>query len=123
METVYTKEELTECLKAGKAALVKSTYAEEIRKNYEKRRKKKMGLVAGAALVVAGLAAAPFTGGMSLGGTAAGAAAMGLTIGTLTMSTAELAIICGTILAREGIFQRCKVTFNSNGSVTIEPTT
>ena len=49
----------------------------------------------GALALIGGIAAAPFTGGVSLAGSVAGATAMGLTVGTINISTAELAMILG----------------------------
>ena len=70
MKTVYTKEQLEETLKKGEKALVKGSLASEIRKKYETRKKvRKSTAIAGGAIAVAGLVAAPFTGGTSLVGT------------------------------------------------------
>ena len=71
MKTVYTKEELAETLNKGETALVKGSLASEIRKKYETRKKvRKSTAIAGGAIAVAGIVAAPFTGGTSLVGTA-----------------------------------------------------
>ena len=71
MKTVYTKEQLEETLKKGEKALVKGSLASEIRKKYETRKKvRKSTAITGGAIAVAGLVAAPFTGGTSLVGTA-----------------------------------------------------
>ena len=122
MKTVYTKEQLAETLKKGETALVKGSLASEIRKKYETRKKARKGAaITGGAIAVAGLVAAPFTGGTSLVGTAAGLGAMGLTIGTITISIGELALLLGAALAAYGIYKNCKVKFNMDGSVTIEP--
>ena len=122
MKTVYTKEELAETLKKGETALVKGSLASEIREKFEKRKKvRKSTAIAGATIAVAGVVAAPFTGGTSLAGTAVGLGAMGLTIGTITISIGELALLLGAGLAAYGIYKKCKVTFNKDGSVTIEP--
>ena len=122
IKTVYTKEELAETLKKGETALVKGSLASEIRKKYETRKKvRKSTAIAGGAIAVAGIVAAPFTGGTSLAGTAVGLGAMGLTIGTITISIGELALLLGAGLAVYGIYKKCKVTFNKDGSVTIEP--
>ena len=122
MKTVYTKEQLEETLKKGEKALVKGSLASEIRKKYETRKKVRKGAaIAGGAIAVAGIVAAPFTGGTSLAGTAVGLGAMGLTIGTITISIGELALLLGAGLAAYGIYKKCKVTFNKDGSVTIEP--
>ena len=122
MKTVYTKEQLEETLKKGEKALVKGSLASEIRKKYETRKKVRKGAaIAGGAIAVAGIVAAPFTGGTSLVGTAAGLGAMGLTIGIITISIGELALLLGAALAAYGIYKNCKVKFNMDGSVTIEP--
>ena len=121
MKTVYTKEELAETLKKGETALVKGSLASEIREKFEKRKKVRKGAaIAGGAIAVAGIAAAPFTGGTSLVGTAVGLGAMGLT-GTFIISIGELALLLGAALAAYGIYKNCKVKFNMDGSVTIEP--
>ena len=122
MKTVYTKEELAETLKKGETALVKGSLASEIREKFEKRKRVRKGAaIAGGASAVAGIVAAPFTGGTSLVGTAAGLGAMGLSIGTITISIGKLALLLGAALAAYGIYKKCKVTFNMDGSVTIEP--
>ena len=122
MKTVYTKEQLEETLKKGETALVKGSLASEICEKYKTRKKVcKSTAIAGGAIAVAGLVAAPFTGGTSLAGTAVGLGAMGLTIGTITISIGELALLLGAGLAVYGIYKKCKVTFNKDGSVTIEP--
>ena len=122
MKTVYTKEQLEETLKNGETALVKGSLASEIRKKYETRKKvRKSTAITGGAVAIAGLVAAPFTGGTSLVGTAVGLGAMGLTIGTITISIGELALLLGAALAAYGIYKNCKVKFNMDGSVTIEP--
>ena len=122
MKTVYTKEQLEETLKKGETALVKGSLASEIRKKYETKIKvRKRTRIAGGAIAVAGIVAAPFTGGTSLGGTAVALGAMGLTIGTITISIGELALLLGAALAAYGIYKNCKVTFNKDGSVAIEP--
>ena len=54
-------------------------------------------------------------------GSAVALGAMGLTIGTITISIGELALLLGAGLAAYGIYKGCKVTFNKDGSVTIEP--
>ena len=121
MKTVYTKEELAETLKKGETALVKGSLASEIRKKYETRKKvRKSTAITGGAIAVAGLVAAPFTGGTSLVGTAVGLGAMGLT-GTFIISIGELALLLGAALAAYGIYKNCKVTFNKDGSITVEP--
>ena len=122
IKTVYTKEELAETLKKGETALVKGSLASEIRKKYERRKKvRKSTAITGGAIAVAGLVAAPFTGGTSLVGSAVALGAMGLTIGTITISIGELALLLGAALVAYGIYKNCKVTFNKDGSITVEP--
>ena len=122
IKTVYTKEELAETLKKGETALVKGSLASEIRKKYETRKKvRKSTAITGGAIAVAGLVAAPFTGGTSLVGSAVALGAMGLTIGTITISIGELALLLGASLAAYWIYKNCEVKFNMDGSVTIEP--
>ena len=122
MKTVYTKEQLEETLKKVETALVKGSLASEIRKKYETKIKvRKRTRIAGGAIAVAGLVAAPFTGGTSLVGSAVALGAMGLTLGTITISIGELALLLGAALAAYGIYKNCKVTFNKDGSITIEP--
>lgn len=119
MVTVYTKEELKAALRRKETRIVcKGRLAEGIRK---KRKIKKTCIVGGAVLTAAGIAASPFTGGASLGFSAMGLAATGLTIGSLTLSAVELAMILGFGLAVYGIHKGCKVKFNKDGSVEIDP--
>ena len=102
--------------------MVKGSLASEIREKFEKRKKvRKSTAIAGATIAVAGVVAAPFTGGTSLVGSAVALGAMGLTIGTITISIGELALLLGAALAAYGIYRNCKVKFNMDGSVTIEP--
>lgn len=115
MVTVYTKEQLTNALKAKEnKILCKGEIAKEI-----KNRKKTTNAakIAGIATAVAGLVAIPFTGGLS-----SGLSLMGLTVGSVTLTTAELALIIGGGLAALGIcLMGLKVTINVDGTVTIEP--
>lgn len=101
-------------LEAGERTIIaKGELAQEIRKISKRKKGAKIG---GGLLAVGGLLAAPFTGGTSLAATAAG-----LTIGSLTISALELAIIVGGAVAITGIVKGCKkVTFNLDGSVTME---
>ena len=113
---------MAETLKKGETALVKGSLASEIRKKYKTRKKvRKSTAITGGAIAVAGLVAAPFTGGTSLVGSAVALGAMGLTIGTITISIGELALLLGASLAAYGIYKNCEVKFNMDGSVTIEP--
>ena len=72
MTTVYTKEELQKAIKRKEFPIsCRGEIAEQLKKRKKRSKAAKLG---GAAVVIAGLAALPFTGGAS-----AGAAAMGLT--------------------------------------------
>lgn len=94
----------------------------ELAKTMRKKSKVKKGATIGSALlIVGGIIAIPFTGGASAGITAMGLTAAGLTIGTVTISAAELAILCGFVLGLTGILIGAKITFNSDGTVTVEP--
>ncbi len=116
MITVYSKEELEKALKAKeKHILIKGTYAENLKKQIQKKKnnKKKLGITS-IAIAAASLAAIPFTGGTSI---AAGA----MTAGGLTISAAELAIIGGFSLAGIALLKGYrKVKFNPDGSVELE---
>lgn len=84
MTTVYTKEELKETLKKGETALVKGSLASEICEKYKTRKKiRKSTAIVGGDIDVAGIVAAPFTGGTSLAWAAVGLGAMGLTINNI----------------------------------------
>ena len=114
-KTVYSTSELEEAIKAGETKLLlKGEIAEMIRK---RKARKKRTLIGGLALAAAGLAALPFTMGAStpllIGG-------LGLTIGTVTISAAELAILVGGSIAIIGLCKDYTITFNSDGSVTLE---
>ena len=115
LKVVYTTKELEEAIKAGETKLLaKGELAEKIR-NQKKRKNRR--LIGGLALAAAGLVALPFTWGAStpllLGG-------LGLTIGTVTISAAELAILVGGSIAIIGLCKDYTITFNSDGSVTLE---
>ena len=90
MKHVYNVAQFESAISQGETNLVlHGDIADKIIKEAnEKRKKKKRAVIAGGALAVGGLLAAPFTGGASLVGTAAG-----LTIGGITITAAELAII------------------------------
>lgn len=114
-KTVYSTAELEEAIKAGETKLLlKGEIAEMIRK---RKARKKRTLIGGLALAAAGLVALPFTWGAStpllIGG-------LGLTIGTVTISAAELAILVGGSIAIIGLCRDYTITFNSDGSVTLE---
>ena len=112
MITVYSKDEFRAAVKAGeKKIVVKGPFADEIKKKI--KRTKKVGIAASAGALI-GLIMAPFTGGGSL-------AVFGLTVGGLTISIGELAIIVGGGLAYKAMHEGYKkITFNPDGSVTIE---
>ena len=129
MVTVYTKEELAKAIENKTTKILcKGDVANEITKEFlDKRKKNRLGTLAGIAMIVAGTVALPFTGGMSAAGIAAGAgiaaiaARAGLKLGPIEMSPGELAIICGTIIAVVAILRGARVTFNKDGSVIVEP--
>lgn len=103
MRTVRTEEELKAAFAARESKIiVKGQMAEKMIK---KAKTKKAARIGGIALVVASLAALPFTGGASAAGVAAG-----LTAG-LTVSTGELAILCGFALGMYGIYKGSKVKY------------
>lgn len=119
MITISTKEELKNALERKETQIIATG---ELAKSMRRRSKVRKGTaIGGAALVIAGIVAIPFTGGASAGLTAMGLTATALTIGTVTISTAELAILCGFTLGLAGLLTGARVTFNSDGSVTIEP--
>lgn len=132
MVTVYTKEELAKAIENKTTKILcKGDVANEITKEFlDKRKKNRLGTLAGIAMIVAGTVALPFTGGMSAVGIAVGAgtasiasiiAKTGLKLGPVDISTGELAIICGTIIAVVAILKGARVTFKSDGSVIVEP--
>ena len=99
--------------------VVKGAFAEELKKKAtHQKRAKKGAIIGGGALVLGGLALAPFTGGASAAGAAAGATA--LTVGSLSLTTAELAIIVGGGIAMAGLLKGYNIKFNRDGSVTLE---
>lgn len=117
--TVFTKSELARALEQGNTATVKGSLATEIRQRYETRKKVKTGAtIASVAMIVAGIAAIPFTAGASVGGMLAGFTALG---GAVSISAAELAIITGGLIAAYGIAKGARVKLNNDGSVTVEP--
>ena len=101
MIVVRTKEELQEAVKNKTTSIrIEGPYAKEFANTIRSRKRKaktakKTAMGVGALALIVGIAAAPFTGGVSLAGSVAGATAMGLTVGTITISTAELAMILG----------------------------
>ena len=101
MIVVRTKEELQEAVKNKTTSIrIEGPYAKEFANTIRSRKRKaktakKIAMGVGALALIGGIAAAPFTGGVSLAGSVAGATAMGLTVDTITISTAELAMILG----------------------------
>ncbi len=88
------------------------------------KRRKQMSVAAkvgGGLLIAASAIAIPFSGGASSAGMVTGAGMMGLTIGSVSISSLDLAIIVGGALGMYGIHNKCKVTFNSDGTVVVEP--
>ena len=119
MITVYSKEEFKSAVKAGeKKIVVKGAFAEELKKKATRQKKAKKGaIIGGGALVLGGLALAPFTGGASVAGAVAGATALG----AFSLTTAQLAIIVGGGIAMTALIKGYKrIKFNTDGSVTIE---
>ncbi|MDD7135182.1 MAG: hypothetical protein PUH82_02295 [Bacteroidales bacterium] len=115
MTTVSTKQELISAIeRREKQIIATGEIAASIRKKVKVKKSAKVG---GLVLAIGGLLAIPFTGGASAGLTAAG---MALTVGTVTVSTAELAILCGFVLAYKAI-GNSKVEFMPNGHVIITP--
>jgi hypothetical protein len=114
VKTVYSKEEFAKAIKSGEThIMVKGVLAETLLK---RRRRKKAALIGGGIIFLAGLAAAPFTGGASA---VAGATALTVTAGTVTVcvTAAELAILCGTGLAAYGLYKdrKIKLAFRPEG--------
>ena len=115
MTIVSTKQELISAIERREKQI---TATGEIAASIRRKVKVKKGAkVGGVVLAIGGLLAIPFTGGASAGLTAAG---MALTVGTVTVSTAELAILCGFVLAYKAI-GKSKVEFMPNGHVIITP--
>ena len=113
--TVYSKKELDNAYASGeRKIIVKGEFAQQIRTRC--KIKKASHLTAGL-IAVAGIAAAPFTGGTSLLATG-----VGLTAGPITINTVELAMIIGGGLAhtalKEGKLKT--ISYGLDGSVTME---
>lgn len=108
MKTIRTKEELEIAIKNGERKfLCQGVLGETLKQVLEReQKKKKTATVLGSLAVIGGIAAIPFTGGVSAIGAAA---AIGLTIGALTISLGELALILGAALAAYGISKNRKV--------------
>ena len=113
--TVRTKEQL-------KAAINRKEFpirgvGEAAQMLIKKKKKAKRAKIAGGLIALAGIAALPFTAGMS-----STAVAAGLTIGGggIVISTAELAILVGGGVATLGVLKGRKVQLHADGSVLIE---
>lgn len=118
MKTVSTKSELKRAIEQNQFPIkCIGDVAKQLRR---KKKNSKAGKMVGAALIVAGIATLPFTGGASATGIAAGASALVLGGGTLAISTAELAILVGGGIATLGILKGRKVRLCSDGSVVVE---
>ena len=119
MKTVYTKTALIKAFEEKEQVICAKGHVARIIKSKIKRRKYQ-AILSGVILCGISLAAIPFTGGFSSAGVATGVSVFGLTMGSVTITTAELAIICGTILGLGSIIAGAKVTFSSD-HVIIEP--
>ena len=114
MITVYNKQELQEALKnKGQKIRVEGSYANELaQKIHRKKKVSKAVMVGGAVVALGGLAAAPFTGGASLGATA------------VTLTTAQLALILGVSASLLGyaIHKKYKITIkrDKDGGTVVE---
>lgn len=125
MKTISTKNELRNAIE-NKLFPIKCV-GEIGRQLTKKKKAAKKAKIAGLAMIAAGIAAIPFTGGASAAGVASGMGAMGLTAtgltiggGTVAITTAELAILVGGSAAVLGILKGRKVRLQSDGSVIIE---
>lgn len=114
MVIVSTKKELKAAIDSREPKIIA---VGDLAKSIRSKSKRKKGLrIGGIALAIAGVALIPLT-----GGTSAGLTAMGLTIGSASVSVAELAIICGCVVASIGALKGAKVILKPDGSVEIEP--
>ena len=112
--TVRTKEQLKTAIERKEFPILCVGKAAEML--IKKKKKAKRAKIAGGLIALAGIAALPFTAGVS--STAIGA---GLTIGAggVVISTAELSILVGGGVAVLGILKGRNVKLNRNGSVLI----
>lgn len=116
---ITTKDEFKSALKRKERRIL---VGGDLAKKFKRRKQISVAAkVGGGLLIVASAIAIPFTGGASTAGMVAGAGMMGLTAGAVTISTAELAIIVGGTIALYGLYRGCKVTFNNDGTVVVEP--
>lgn len=115
MRTVSTTKQLEDGIKSGEKIF--HCEGELARKLRKAQKTKKIAKWGGGVLVLASIAAIPFTGGASAAGIVAG-----LTVGTVTISTAELAILVGGAVALVAILKdkKVKLVFNKDGSVELE---
>ncbi len=99
MKTVRTEEELKAAFAAKEdKIIVKGEMAEKM---VSKAKTAKAANIGGLAIIVASLAAVPFTGGASIGGVSAG----------ITLTASELAILCCFALGIYGIHKGSKVKY------------
>lgn len=90
MRTVTTEEELADAVKGGESEIeVQGDLAKRV---HAARRRRKAARIGGGLLLVGGIAAAPFTGGLSL-------AASGASVGTICAVSAGAALL---LAIREG---------------------
>lgn len=117
--TVSTKEQLKTAIERKEFPIRCIGAAAEML--IKKKKRAKRAKLAGGLMALAGIAAIPFTAGLSSSAVAAGLTA-GLTIGGggIAISTAELAILVGGGIAIIGILKGRKVRLNADGSVLIE---
>ena len=113
--TVSTKEQLKAAIERKEFPIRCVGKAAEML--IKKKKKAKRVKIAGVLVALAGIAALPFTAGMS-----STAVAAGLTIGGggIAISTVELAILVGGGVAVLGVLKGRKVKLNADGSVLIE---
>lgn len=108
MKTIYTQDQLKQAIEEREQRIcVRGSLASQFIS--EKKRKMKKNLMMSIALLGACIFAVPFTGGVTAYGIPAGVTGLGLTVGTVTISTAELCILCGSILGVCGIISGAKV--------------
>ena len=115
MKNVYNEAELAQAIKQGESCI--TVYGNVAKKIRRRKMKKRTATIGGTLLALGGLAAAPFTGGTSAGGSGGGVCAR--SGGCPTISTADLAIICGTVIALAGLCRNYDVEFRSGGSVVL----
>lgn len=118
--TVKTKEEFELAIKERvERIIVIEPYAKVIIDKL--KRKKKRRIWGGSLLIVASIAAAPFTFGASTAGLIAGA---GLTVTalTITISAAEIAVIFAGIIGILSVIKGAKIKWDyANNIIVVEP--